>query len=90
MNIKHLPPTYSWVMTVKQTCAVLGIGRSKLYYLTNPKSVYFDPSFPKPIRIGKGAVRYDRHAVMAWYSKQAGISPPSAVAPSMAIQGAPP
>jgi len=65
-----LPPPVCWTLTVKQTCALLGISRSKLYYLINAKSRFFAPDFPRPIRLGRGAVRFDRAALMAWYTKQ--------------------
>ena len=60
----------SWALTVKEACAALNIARSKLYYLINPKSRYYDPTFPKLIRIGQGSVRLDRNAVVAWYAQQ--------------------
>ena len=70
MNTPCLSP--NWAMTIKETCAALNMARSKLYYLLDPKSRYYDPTFPKPIRIGKGSVRLDRSAVMAWYVQQQG------------------
>ena len=64
----------NWVLTVKEACAALNMARSKLYYLIDPKSPYYDPTFPKPTRIGKGSVRLDKNALLTWYaSQQAGI-----------------
>lgn len=76
-------PNDSWTMTVKEVCGELKIARSKYYYLIDPKSAYYDPTFPKPARIGKGSVRLDRRALMAWYSKQQGADYYGAASPSM-------
>ena len=66
-------PPFSLTVTVKEACAALRMARSKLYYLCDPKSRYYDPTFPKPIRIGKGVVCIDRYVLLLWYSKQASI-----------------
>jgi predicted DNA-binding transcriptional regulator AlpA len=73
----------NWTLTIKEACLALKMARSKLYYLCDPKSPYFDPTFPKPIRIGKGSVRLDRGALLAWYGKQQidHATRPSAVLP---------
>ena len=35
---------------------LLGISRSTVYLRINPKSTYYDPKFPKPIRLGAKAM----------------------------------
>lgn len=35
---------------------LLGVSRSTVYLRLNPKSKYYDPMFPKPIRLGAKAV----------------------------------
>lgn len=70
MSISNQP----WTMTVKEACVALNMARSKFYYLIDPNSRYYDPTFPKPARIGKGSVRLDKNALLTWYaSQQAGI-----------------
>lgn len=65
-----LHPPACWTLTVKQACALLGISRSKIYYLIDQGSPYYDPTFPPLIRIGQRAVRIDRQALLAWYARQ--------------------
>ena len=79
-----------WAMTVKEACAALNMARSKLYYLCDPKSPYFDPAFPKPIRIGKGSVRLDRVALEHWYAQQQGRTTIPSHGVSPCHSGAPP
>ncbi len=70
MSISNQP----WTMTVKEACVALNMARSKFYYLIDPNSRYYDPTFPKPARIGKGSVRLDKNALLTWYaSQQAGF-----------------
>jgi predicted DNA-binding transcriptional regulator AlpA len=50
--------------TLRQTTVIrlplvlrtVGIARSTLYLKTNPSSKYYDPRFPKPIKLGTKAV----------------------------------
>ena len=79
-----------WAMTVKEACTALNMARSKLYYLCDPKSPYFDPAFPKPIRIGKGSVRLDRAALEHWYTQQQGLSSILSLGVLLYFSGAPP
>ncbi len=49
-----------------------GLSSSSLYNRLNPKSAYYDPTFPKQIRLGgarlasKGAVAWDSDEIDAW------------------------
>ena len=43
-----------------------GLSRSSIYELINPKSAYYDPDFPKPVRIGKRAVGWIEADVDTW------------------------
>jgi prophage regulatory protein len=44
----------------------LGLSRSTIYDKINPKSPRYDPTFPKPIRLGGGAVGWLVHEVDEW------------------------
>lgn len=53
----------------------LGISRSTLYARLNPNSKYFDPTFPKPLKLfsslKRSAVVWISHEVIEWQKKQA-------------------
>jgi prophage regulatory protein len=89
MTTKNHHPS-SWAMTVKEACTALNMARSKLYYLCDPKSPYFDPAFPRPIRIGKGSVRLDRAALEHWYAQQQARTSTSSLGATRHSSGAPP
>lgn len=46
----------STVLRLRQLLQALGISRSTVYLRIDPKSKYYDPVFPKPIRLGAKAV----------------------------------
>lgn len=44
-----------------------GLKHSAIYDRLNPKSKYFDPTFPKPVPLGAGrAVGWLEHEIEAW------------------------
>jgi len=57
------------MLSIAATCRLLGISRSKLYYLTASASKYYAPSFPKPIQIGRNK-RFRMVEIDAWLSSQ--------------------
>jgi prophage regulatory protein len=48
----------------------LGLSRSTIYDKINPKSPRHDPTFPKPIRLGSGAVGWLAHEIDEWLRHQ--------------------
>lgn len=44
------------ILRLRQLLKALGISRSTVYLRIDPKSKYYDPVFPKPIRLGAKAV----------------------------------
>ncbi|MCR6741262.1 AlpA family phage regulatory protein [Aeromonas dhakensis] len=54
------------VMRCSDVVNMLGISRSKLYDMLNPKSPRFDATFPKRIRIGANSVGFLEHEVSQW------------------------
>ncbi|HHQ4755461.1 TPA: helix-turn-helix transcriptional regulator [Aeromonas hydrophila] len=54
------------VMRCSDVVKMLGISRSKLYDMLNPKSPRFDVTFPKRIRIGANSVGFLEHEVSQW------------------------
>lgn len=53
----------------------LRLSRSTIYDKINPQSPRYDPSFPKPIHLGRGiAVGWLEHEVTDWLNRQIEIS----------------
>ncbi|MBO1254900.1 AlpA family phage regulatory protein [Alteromonas sp. 5E99-2] len=48
----------------------LGISKSTIYNFLKPTSKYFDPEFPKPIRIGLRATGWSKIEINAWLEKK--------------------
>lgn len=48
----------------------VGLSRSTIYDKINPKSPRYDATFPKPIRLGGGAVGWLEHEVTEWLNSQ--------------------
>lgn len=47
-----------------------GMARSTVYTRLDPKSDYYDPTFPKPFNIGPRLVFWDANQVQQWINKQ--------------------
>ncbi|WP_170587561.1 AlpA family phage regulatory protein [uncultured Ruegeria sp.] len=47
---------------------VTGISRSTIYEKMNPKSAYFDASFPTPVRLGPKSVGWKETEIQSWIS----------------------
>lgn len=52
----------------------VGLSRSTIYDKINPKSPRYDPSFPKPIRLGGFAVGWVESEVQSWLKSQIAAS----------------
>lgn len=48
----------------------VGLTRSTIYDKINPKSSRYDPTFPKPIRLGGNSVGWIASEVDAWLEQQ--------------------
>ena len=53
------------LINCKELTTKLSISRSSIYERINPKSKYFDSSFPLPIRVGR-CTRWRLSEVQAW------------------------
>lgn len=49
----------------------LGISRSTLYAMRNPRSPYYDSTLPRPLRLSKAAVGFLEHEVDEWLARRA-------------------
>lgn len=54
----------------KEAIARTGVSRSSFYEWQNPKSRYFDATFPKPIQIGQSAIGYREDELDAWIASK--------------------
>lgn len=62
-------PSARSIVRAKQFSALFGISRAKLYELQDPGSPRFDPTFPRPVRLGaspRGAVGWWTNEIEAW------------------------
>lgn len=48
--------------------ALIAKSRSWIYSVIDPKSRYYDPDFPKPIRLGGNSVAWVETEIQAWVS----------------------
>lgn len=48
--------TFIKIIRIKGVELVTGLSKSTIYNKTNPKSSYYDVTFPKPVRLGAGSV----------------------------------
>ena len=49
----------------------IGLARSSIYDRLNPKSSRYDPTFPRPVPLGKRAIGFLEDEVEAWVTAQA-------------------
>ena len=54
------------VLREKQVIAVTGLSRSSIWAFCNPRHRYYDPTFPKPIKLGARAVGWRASEVFLW------------------------
>lgn len=59
------------VIRPRELMAKKGISKSRAYDISNERSRRFDPSFPKPVRLGSArATGWLEHEVDAWLQRQ--------------------
>lgn len=62
------------VLRLKRLKEKTGISGSSIYNKINPRSKYYDETFPKPIRLGLGTVGWLEFEVDAWLDSRASAS----------------
>lgn len=63
--------TLDKVLRMKTMTEKTGVSRSSAYNKINPASKYFDPSFPKPIRLGAHSIGWRESELDAWIASRA-------------------
>lgn len=46
------PPTLKLGISISEVASLIGYGRSSIYSMMKPGSKNYDPTFPRPVRIG--------------------------------------
>lgn len=54
------------IITVKDVMRFTSISRSKIYELINKESKYYDPTFPKPVRLSESRIGWSAWEVHQW------------------------
>ena len=61
------------VIRLPETKQVSGQSRSTIYNKLNPKSPQYDPTFPKPIKLGARSIGWIEAEVQAWIESRIGM-----------------
>ncbi len=73
------------ILRLKQVSECTGLSRSTIYDRMNPKSPRYDPTFPKSVELGPGAVGWVESEIQAWLASRVnGSDGPSEKASSVA------
>ncbi|EPH2165982.1 MULTISPECIES: helix-turn-helix transcriptional regulator [Morganellaceae] len=67
MNQNNLPIR---ILRMTELTVMLGISRSSIYEKLNPRSKYYDPDFPKPIKLGASSVGWQYASVEKWLTSR--------------------
>lgn len=61
-------------LSAKEVCSKIGISPSTLYRWIDPKSAYYDSTFPPPVKLGLRNRRYSSVKVDKWISEKSNES----------------
>lgn len=56
----------SYILRMRQVSELLSLSKSSIYAKLNHRCKYYDPSFPKPIRLGDAAVGWTHQSIVTW------------------------
>ena len=71
--MQNLTSNKSRVIRLRACLDIIGLARSTVFDITNPKSPRYDPTFPRKLRIGLRAVGWLEHEIYQWLeSKRTG------------------
>lgn len=57
-------------LRIKSVIKKMGLSRSSIYNKLNKDSKYYDPEFPKQIKVGGGIVVWIEHEIDHWMAAQ--------------------
>ncbi|EMH9441560.1 AlpA family phage regulatory protein [Proteus mirabilis] len=58
------------ILRITELTKALGISRSSIYEKLNPRSKYYDDTFPKPIKLGASSVGWLYSSVEKWVASR--------------------
>ena len=58
------------ILNIKQLVEITGLSRATIYSLLDPKSKYYDASFPQQINLTSNRVGWVAHEVNAWITQK--------------------
>lgn len=64
--MEDLPALRSRIIRLQALLIIIGLSRSTVFDISNPKSPRYDPTFPKKVRIGLRAVGWYEEEIYAW------------------------
>ncbi|MGL4588069.1 MAG: helix-turn-helix transcriptional regulator [Acinetobacter ursingii] len=54
------------IINLKEVIGFTSISRAKIYEMINENSKYYDPSFPKPIRLSESRIGWSAWEIHQW------------------------
>ncbi|AXO17980.1 helix-turn-helix transcriptional regulator [Providencia vermicola] len=58
------------ILRITELTKVLGISRSSIYEKLNPRSKYYDDTFPKPLKLGASSVGWLYSEIEKWVASR--------------------
>lgn len=68
--MEDLPALRSRIIRLQALLIIIGLSRSTVFDISNPKSPRYDPTFPKKVRIGLRAVGWYEDEIYAWIASK--------------------
>ncbi len=54
------------IINIKEVIQFTSISRAKIYEMINEKSKYYDPTFPRPVRLSESRVGWSAWEINQW------------------------
>ncbi|MFW2133676.1 helix-turn-helix transcriptional regulator [Ectothiorhodospira haloalkaliphila] len=58
------------ILRIREVTGVLGVSRSTVYDYMDPRSPRHDPTFPRPVRLGRAAVGWIQSEILEWLASR--------------------
>ena len=54
------------LISIKQVMEIVGVGRSTIYEMIDKNSPYYDPTFPKKVKITQNRIGWSAYEIHQW------------------------
>ena len=54
------------LISIKQVMEIVGVGRSTIYEMIDKNSPYYDPTFPKKVKITQDRIDWSAYEIHQW------------------------